>query len=131
MFNSKKLMKNVNCENVLICVLVIVLVVLVIYYVNKNNEGFDNKGVLYFFYVDWCPHCTTAKPVISKLEQDSAVNSKVEIKRVNCEGSAEEKALAEQHNVRGFPTVVYVNNGENKELEGGVSESGIKSLIGA
>jgi thiol-disulfide isomerase/thioredoxin len=131
MFISKKIMKNINCENVMICILIIILVSLVMYFVNKNNEGFENKGVLYFFYVDWCPHCTTAKPVISKLEQDSAVNSKVDIKRVNCEGSAEEKELAKQYNISGFPTVIYVNNNVNKELEGGVSESGIKSLIGA
>ena len=130
MFISKKLMKNLNVENVIIGILVIVLVVLVVYFVNKNNEGFSDKGVLYFFYVDWCPHCTTAKPVISSLEKDSSVNSKVEIKRVNCEGSDQEKELAEQYNVKGFPTVIYVNNGVNKELEGGVSESGIKSLLG-
>jgi len=134
-FSAKKLMKSVNVENVVIAVLVIVLVVLVVVYVNKNNEQFqtfkdEDKGVLYFFYVDWCPHCTSAKPVFDRLERDASVTSKAYIKRVNCEGSEEEKQLAKDFNVRGYPTVVYVVGGERKELEAGVSESAIKALIG-
>jgi|APSaa5957512535_1039671.scaffolds.fasta_scaffold474118_1 thiol-disulfide isomerase/thioredoxin len=130
-FSAKKLMKSVNVENVVIAVLVIVLVVLVVVYVNKNNEQFQTKGVLYFFYVDWCPHCTSAKPVFNDLEKDPSVTSKAEIKRVNCEGSDEEKQLAKDFNVRGYPTVVYVVGDERKELEAGVSKEAIKALIGA
>ena len=130
-FSAKKLMKSVNVENVVIAVLVIVLVVLVVVYVNKNNEQFQTKGVLYFFYVDWCPHCTSAKPVFNKLEDDPSVTSKAEIKRVNCEGSEDEKQLAKDFNVRGYPTVVFVIGGERKELEAGVSEESIKALVGA
>jgi thiol-disulfide isomerase/thioredoxin len=130
-FSAKKLMKSVNVENVVIAILVIVLVVLVVVYVNKNNEQFQTKGILYFFYVDWCPHCKTAKPIISELEQDSSVTSKAEIKRVNCEGSEVEQQLAKDFNVRGYPTIVFVIGGERKELETGVSKEAIKSLIGA
>tara|TARA_B110000046_G_scaffold118067_1_gene124888 strand:+ start:74 stop:475 length:402 start_codon:yes stop_codon:yes gene_type:complete len=129
--NVKKLMKSVNAENVVIGVLVVILVILVVVYVKQNNEQFQIKGELYFFYVDWCPHCTSAKPVFDKLEKDNSVTSKAVIKRINCEGSDKEKQLAEDFKVKGFPSVVFVIGGERRELESGVSESAIKHLIGA
>jgi len=134
--NIKKLMKYVNVENVIIGILVIVLVVLLVVYVRQDNKGLDNKGVdnkgvLYFFYVDWCGYCKKAKPVISELEQDTSITSKVDIKRVNCEGSEEEQNLAKEFNVNGYPTLVFVIDGKRKELKGGVSKENIKDLIGA
>lgn len=104
-----KLVKKVNVENVVICVLVVVLVALVLYYVNKNNEGFNaDKPDLYFFYVDWCGYCKKAKPVISDIEQN---NNKVNVKRIDCDAK-ENKALVEKNNIKGFPTLMLNKNGQ-------------------
>ena len=70
------LKKNMNLENVIIAVLLVILVVLVVHYVNKNNEGFYSnvKPKLYFFFVDWCPHCTKAKESVFNDESWKKVN---------------------------------------------------------
>ena len=66
---SIKSLKKMSRESVAIYVLLAVLVVLVVYFVMKNREGFNSENsqvvVVYFFFVDWCPHCTKAKPVVA------------------------------------------------------------------
>ena len=127
--NAKKLAKAVNGENVIICVLVLVLVVLVVNYVYQNNrEGFNSeKPVLLLFYVDWCPHCTNAKPIVENIKES---NNSVSVKLVNCEGSDEEKQLAKENNVRAYPTVVLNKvNGDTVEYDRGVSEKGLNDFI--
>ena len=131
-FNVKKLLKSVNCEQVVICALVVVLVGLVLYYVNKNNEGFNNdndKPTLYFFYVDWCGFCKKAKPVISELENNSEVTDKVNIVMVNCEGSDEEKALAKENGVNAYPTIILHNGSEPTPFESGVTQGGLIDFV--
>ena len=121
MFSMKSLKKN--HENVLIALLAIVLVVLVVMYVTKNKENFDgeNVTVIYFFHVDWCGYCQKAKPEVDKFVQeleknDNKVNGKkVKVVKVNAD---ENKELAEEYNVRAYPTVVITNpDGSSKELE--------------
>ena len=135
--NLKKMMgglgKKMTLENVVIVVLLVVLVVLVVHYVNKNNEGFDNtsKPKCYFFYVDWCPHCTKAKENVFNNESWKKVkgHEKVDLVMVNCEGTEEEKSLAKSNNVQAYPTVICDNGKEKKELEEGVSPSSVSDLI--
>ena len=133
-------LKSMSSEQMVICVLLLILVVLVIYYVNQNrNENFTDDDsrpvVLYLFYVDWCPHCKTAKPQLSKLEKDLAKNNNkvngktVEVRQVNCEGSDEEKELAKEHKVNAYPTVVLHNQGENIEYNQGVSAEGLHGFL--
>ena len=125
--------RNMSVENVVIAILLVVLVVLVVYYVKKNNEGFEsnNKPKLYFFYVDWCPHCTKAKENVFNEESWKNVENsdRVELVKINCEGSDEEKALAKKNNVQAFPTVILEKDGESHELEEGVSPSSVSDLI--
>ena len=135
--NLKKMMgglsKKMTLENVVIVVLLVVLVVLVVHYVNKNNEGFDtnSKHKLYFFYVDWCPHCTKAKENVFNDKTWNTVkgHENVELVMVNCEGSDEEKKLAKEFNVSAYPTVIGDNGNERVELEEGVSPSSVSDLI--
>lgn len=109
-------LKGISIEQCVVCVLVIVLVVLVVYYVNKNNEGFySEKPTLYFFYVDWCGYCKKAKPKVAEMENNSAITNKVNIKRINCEGTDEEKALAKEYKVDGYPTF-KIEGKPNEEL---------------
>ena len=123
--NVKKLMKNVNVENATIVVLLVILVVLVVRYVNdKNNENFEvvkreNFGVvkkepfsnrnvtINFFYVDWCPHCKTAKPVIAELKRK---RPDITVNEINCE-KPENKQLVEKNNIKGYPTIRGSSNG--------------------
>lgn len=118
-----------STENIVIAILLVILVVLVVYYVRQNNEGFESdKPTIYFFYVDWCPHCTRAKPEIEEVKRN---NNRVIVIMVNCD---EEKQLAEQHNVRAYPTVKMVKNNNSDpsdavELDTAVTAENVNEFI--
>ena len=129
---GKSIFDNVTTDQVIICVLLVVLVVLVIYYVNQNtNEGFEgDRPVLYLFYVDWCPHCKTAKPKVNELKKElnnKKINKKhVDVELVNCE---ENKELAKQFNVRAYPTVYLVVGEEKVEFNKAVTKENLKEFL--
>ena len=120
-----KSLKNMSksSENIVILVLLVILVVLVVYYVRQNNEAFSERPTVYFFYVDWCPHCKTAKP---KVQEFKSNNSHVNVKEVNCE---KEKELAKKFNVRAYPTVYLVKGEEKTELNEGISVKSLNNLV--
>ena len=121
-------LRKMSRESVAVYVLLAVLVVLVVYFVMKNREGFNANSetvVVYFFYVDWCPHCTKAKPVVEQVQQEYANNNNVEIRAVDCEAS-ENKELVQQNSVSAYPTV-KANNGN--EMESAVTVENLKEFI--
>ena len=120
--NSLKNISN-NSENIVILVLLVILVVLVVYYIRQNNENFSERPTVYFFYVDWCPHCTTAKP---KVKEFKSQNPNVNVKEVNCE---KDKETAKKFNVRGYPTVYLVKGEEKTELDEGISVASLNKLV--
>jgi thiol-disulfide isomerase/thioredoxin len=98
----------------------------------NKKEGFDGEpqNVLYMFYVDWCPHCTSAKPEIERLkknmENESIENQKVEVRMVNAE---KEEALASKFNVKGYPTIIFVKQGKKYTYEGERTADAIKAFM--
>lgn len=134
-----KLMKNLKKMKPLHLVLAVLLVVVLVVVgmrLMKTNEGFNNNDkepvTVYFFYVDWCPHCTNAKPEVAALEQELATqnnlinNVPVEVKQVNCD---EEKELAAKHNVKAYPTVIAVKGNEEEQLDTKVTKSNLKDWL--
>ena len=99
---------------------------------NVFTERFSGNATLYFFYADWCPHCTNAKPEVAALEQELATQNNlmngvpVEVKQVNCD---EEKELAAEHNVKAYPTVVAVKGNETEQLNNKVTKSNLKDWL--
>ena len=61
---------------------------------------------LYFFGVDWCPHCKDAKPIwddFVKEHTDKSFNGKtVNFVHVDCD---KDSALADKYGVSGYPTI--------------------------
>ena len=100
----------------------------------KSNEGFSGESTspntLYMFYVDWCPHCTSAKPELEKLrkqmESDSIDNQKVEVRLVNAE---KEESLASKFKVKGYPTIIFVRQGKEYTYEGSRTSEEIRSFM--
>ena len=137
-FMSKKMLKSMKTEEVVICVLLVVLVVLVVYYIYQNNssEGFEahsNKKdepetVVYFFYVDWCGYCKQAKPEIKKLEEKIKNNemNNVSLVKVNCD---EEEDKAKEFGIRGYPTIVAEKNGEKNTFNSRVNADDIQKWV--
>ena len=126
--SARKMANNISraaksTENVVIIVLLIILVILVVYYVRQNNEGFSERPTIYFFHVDWCPHCKTAKPKVAEFKKK---NNNVNVVEVDCE---KDKELAKKFNVRAYPTVYLVKGEEKTELNEGISVKSLNNLV--
>tara|TARA_B110000261_G_C12971711_1_gene312773 strand:+ start:361 stop:681 length:321 start_codon:yes stop_codon:yes gene_type:complete len=87
-------------------------------------EPFSNNDiVIRMFYVDWCGYCTKAKPGFTEFmnqHNDSQVNGKnVKIEMINCEENDENAQLASEFNVKGYPTIIAVVDGNNHSYDDG------------
>tara|TARA_B100000131_G_C17697510_1_gene443288 strand:- start:138 stop:524 length:387 start_codon:yes stop_codon:yes gene_type:complete len=123
-----------NTENLLILVLVIVLLVLVVMFVRNNRENFRSQTVvLHVFVVDWCPHCTRAKPEVAKLKNNlNNSGNKVNNKnvRVNLVNAEENKDLARKHNVNAYPTcVLELPGGETVPFNENVTANNLNEFL--
>ena len=111
----------------------------------QNNEFESDasekqkEAEIMFFYVNWCPHCKTAKPEVEKLEKELAENNgalkgtnvKVQVNKINPEENDANRQKAEKNNVNAYPTVVIEdkNGGVKAELETGVTLDNLRDFI--
>ena len=118
----------------------VLVLLVVVWALNKlfkiflRQEGFDGgapgtlKCVMY--YVDWCPHCKTAKPEWNKLIKDfggKTINGKrILITKVDCEENPE---IAKAQNIDGYPTFRFDLEGTDLEYTGGRTYGDFKRFI--
>ena len=122
--NFKKVIKNIQkmC-NIRNCILFFLLILLFLLYTKfLKKEGFESscenleKDIkedkkLVLFYADWCGHCKKLKPIWD----DAATNADDKMIKLNVgDGKPEQKQIMEKYNIKGFPTVIMFENGENK-----------------
>ena len=80
---------------------------------NSNIEGLENDtnpATLMLFYVDWCPHCKTAKPEWDSLKEEyegKTINGYViNFEEYNCTTeNSETDALLDKYKIEGYPTI--------------------------
>ena len=77
---------------------------------------------LIFFYVDWCPHCKTAKPNWDKLKQQeqgkTRKGSQVTFTEINCTKETDDiTRMMNQYKVQGYPTIKLRKDGQTFDYE--------------
>jgi thiol-disulfide isomerase/thioredoxin len=72
----------------------------------RNEHPNEEVVTLYFFGVEWCPHCKHAKPewdaFVKENESKSFNGKKVNFVSVDCD---KETDLADKYDVSGYPTI--------------------------
>lgn len=107
-----------------------VLVVGICYYVYKNlylpsqkNKPFQNVAnsgpngrtiTIFFFHVDWCPHCKKAQPewqAFSDQYNGKQINGyQIECKDVDCTNDKDPniKLVVDKYSVKQYPTIIAI-----------------------
>jgi thiol-disulfide isomerase/thioredoxin len=128
---------NLNTSTIITIVAVVLFSILAgvyCYYTFKtstafkpNNEhikaGTDGKSAeLLLFYVDWCPHCKTAKPAWDEIKaqyENKTINGyQVVFTEINCTNeSAEVEQMMNKYSIEGFPTIKLLKDGQIIEYD--------------
>jgi len=100
--------------------------------VSSSQNG--KEAELMLFYVDWCPHCKTAKPawndVKSEYENKTINGYRVIFTEINCtEESAEVEQMMNKYNVEGFPTIKLLKDGQVIEYDAKPSKDTLTQFL--
>ena len=87
------------------------------------GQGQGSKDAeLMLFYVDWCPHCKTAKPVWDELKSEYE-NKKINgytilFTEINCTNETPEiESLINKFKIEGYPTIKLLKDGNIIEYD--------------
>jgi protein disulfide-isomerase A1 len=124
----------------MLCGIIVAIVVLLVVYLyglpnNKSTKKetfatLEKSANFLMFYTDWCPHCTHAKPefkkVIDKCASGELDGKKIVVKMINAE---ENKDMAREYKVEGYPTLIFTKDGKNYTYEGNRTEKDMMSYL--
>lgn len=96
-----------------------------VYKINRENmhtKGSGNKAELILFYVDWCPHCKTAKPEWENLKAEydgKTINGyTVLFTEYNCTNeTAQVQELISKFKIEGYPTIKLIKDNQVIEYD--------------
>src|ERR1700747_45285 len=75
----------------------------------------QNKVELINFYTQWCGHSQNLMPIWQEVAQHYANNDNINILAVDCD---QQRDLAEQMGIKGYPTIILRTNNENVQYSG-------------
>ena len=93
------------------------------YVANRVHENGDMKSAeIILFYVDWCPHCKTAKPEwesVKEMYEGKKINDYTIIfTEHNCTNeSSETESLLNKYKVEGYPTIKLLKDNQVIEFD--------------
>lgn len=90
-------------------------------------EASHKSPILVDLWAEWCPPCIVIAPILKKIIE----NSDIEISLAKLEvDEGKNMKIAGQYQVRGFPTILLIQDGEEKaRFSGAQSESYIENFV--
>lgn len=117
--------------SVLSIFLIVCFAIYYFYFYKKTTKGNKSAEIL-FFYTDWCPHCTSAKPEWNAFKTGTTnVNGYTIIyKEINCtKESPESEAMMEKYKVEGFPTIKLISNGKVYDFDSKPTKQNLTQFV--
>jgi len=93
--------------------IIFILIILMSFY-TKNESMKVNKSkkvIFYNFNTGWCYYSKILQPEWNKLQKHYSNNKKIKIIDIKCE-KKENKEICKKFNVKKYPTLIKVKNGE-------------------
>ena len=94
----------------------------------------NKTATLMLFYVDWCPHCKTAKPEWDSLKAEydnKTINGyNLSLIEYNCTNESEETSqLMDKYNIEGYPTIKLVKDNQIIEYDAKPTKSTMEQFL--
>lgn len=145
-----KLYTKINWYYIMIVLFTIVLIVIGYYMFTQHSKKDSNEYVanrqyannkddmksaeLILFYVDWCPHCKTAKPEWEKVKeayQGRQINGyTIIITEHNCtDESAQNEALLNKFKIEGYPTIKLLKDNQVIEFDAKPTQQNLEEFL--
>jgi thiol-disulfide isomerase/thioredoxin len=144
----QKMRAYLNWKTLAILIIVILLSIFG-YYMYKNYtteqtafkanrehvpKGQNAVATLMLFYVDWCPHCKTAKPEWDSLKAEydgKQINGyTVVFVEHNCTNESDEVAqLMDKYNIEGYPTIKLIKDNQVIEYDAKPTKSTMEQFL--
>jgi thiol-disulfide isomerase/thioredoxin len=101
---------------------------------SKNDTSYNKQAELMLFYVDWCPHCKTAKPEWDNLKttyENKTINGYTIIfTEYNCTNeSSEVEELMNKYKIEGYPTIKLLKDGQIIEYDAKPTKSTMEQFL--
>jgi thiol-disulfide isomerase/thioredoxin len=98
------------------------------------NSSSTNTANLMLFYVDWCPHCKTAKPewenLKSEYEGKSINGYKIIFTEYNCTNETPEiEELMNKYKIEGYPTIKLIKDNQVIEYDAKPTKSTMEQFL--
>lgn len=99
---------------------------------NTASNGGDIR--IMFFTVDWCPYCQKAKDPWNDFKTNYHLKT-VNGRRITCKEynatteSEETKLLIDKYDVKGYPTVLMLKDGEKIEFDAKISTYSLERFV--
>lgn len=103
----------------------------------KNVANSNNRNVevpVYFFHVDWCPHCKHALPEWNNFKKDydgKEINGYiVKCVTTNCtEETSEITKIINDFHIDSYPTVKMVKDGQKIEFDSKITHNTLEQFV--
>jgi len=108
------------------------------FHANRENipkdQNSNKTATLMLFYVDWCPHCKTAKPEWENLRTEyegKSINGyNLMFVEHNCTNENDEVSqLMDKYNIEGYPTIKLVKDNQIIEYDAKPTKSTMEQFL--
>ena len=101
---------------------------------NEEEETPNKVANLMLFYVDWCPHCKTAKPEWNALKEEydgKSINGYIVVfEEYNCtDESSEVEELINKYKIDGYPTIKLIKDNQVIEYDAKPTKSTMEQFL--
>jgi thiol-disulfide isomerase/thioredoxin len=100
-----------------------------------NTNTRNNSADVFFFHVDWCPHCKTAKPIWNQFKEkynNTVVNNYlITCNELNCTEDDDQNvanAIA-KYNIESYPTIKMIIDSKQYEFDTKITFNALKEFI--
>ena len=140
----KGFLKEIHWKKIAIVVILLIFIYFLYYFFmlptrSRPIEGLENNGdksvELILFYVDWCPHCKTAKPAWDQVKSEYNGTTKngytIVFTDINCtaDDNPESDRMMNQYKIEGFPTIKMLKDGQVIEFDAKPTQDSLTKFL--